>query len=103
MNEIIEIRKVVKNFFDRNAEYTLPKYFIGNPEIEDTIINIGTSILCTKWNVGPKGGSFVQAVINNDLTGAVSRADATNIYAIKFYCQLMYNVEMPESISYNIV
>ena len=102
MNEITEIKKVVKDFFDRNAEYTLPKYFIGDSEIEDTIINIGTSILCTKWNVGPKGGSFVQAVVNNDLAGAINRADSTNVYALKFYSQLIFNAEIPEIIAFKI-
>lgn len=59
------------------------------------IVEIGTLILCTKWQVGYAGGGFVQAVVDNDLQGAIGRADGTNIKALKFYCQLMYNVGMP--------
>lgn len=57
----------------------------------DHIINIGTSILCTKWGIGYPGGSFVQAVVNNDLMEAFSRADGINQDCIKFYLMLMYN------------
>jgi len=61
----------------------------------DHIVQIGTSILCTRWEIGYAGGGFVQAVVDNDLQGAIARADGTNIRALKFYCQLMYNVGMP--------
>lgn len=56
------------------------------------VVNIGTSILCTKWGIGYSGGSFVQSVVDNDLMGAFSRADHTNKNAIGFYCKLLYNV-----------
>ena len=65
---------------------------ISDPEDRDHIVNIGTSILCTKWGIGYSGGSFVQAVVDNDLMGAFSRADHTNKNAIGFYCKLLYNV-----------
>ncbi len=55
------------------------------------IVHCGTSILCTKWGIGYPGGSFVQAVVNNDLMEAFGRADATNINAIRFYVSLLYN------------
>jgi hypothetical protein len=55
------------------------------------IVNIGTSVLCTKWEVGFPGGSFVQAVVNNDLHGALGRADNINQDCIKFYSMLLYN------------
>lgn len=59
------------------------------------IIQIGTSILCTKWGIGYPGGSFVQAVVDNDLMSAVSKADNTNVKMLPFYCKLIYNVGMP--------
>jgi hypothetical protein len=59
------------------------------------IIGIGTSILCTKWEIGYAGGGFVQAVVNNDLRNAFGRADSTNVIALVFYCQLMQNIGMP--------
>jgi hypothetical protein len=56
------------------------------------VIDIGTSVLCTKWGIGYPGGGFVQALMNNDLRGAFERADTVNTQAIKFYLMLMYNV-----------
>ena len=58
------------------------------------VINIGCSILATKWKIGPEGGSFVQAVVGNDLMGAFGRADEINKRAIYFYTMLMYNAEL---------
>lgn len=62
-----------------------------NPESREHIVNIGTSVLCTKWNVDYPGGSFVQAVVNNDLREALGRADIINEDCLKFYVMLMYN------------
>lgn len=46
---------------------------------EPHIIDIVTSVLMTRDGVGYPGGSFVRAVVENDLYGAISRADATCI------------------------
>tara|TARA_Y100000389_G_scaffold189593_1_gene213529 strand:- start:2890 stop:3198 length:309 start_codon:yes stop_codon:yes gene_type:complete len=62
---------------------------------KEHIISIGTSILQTKFEVGFKGGGFVQAVVGNDLSRAIGNADSTNVKAIKFYVMLMYNVGNP--------
>ena len=59
------------------------------------VINIGTSILCTKWNVGYEGGGFVQSVVANNLSKAIGSADGTNIKALKLYCQMLYNIPFP--------
>ncbi len=66
------------------------------PTSREHIVNIGTSILCTKWGVGFPGGSFVQAVVNNDLAGAFGRADSINGDCIKFYSMLLYNTSYIE-------
>jgi hypothetical protein len=61
---------------------------------KEHIVSIGVSILETRFpEIGPgySGGSFVCAVVQNDLMGAMSRADNVNIEFLKFYCQLMYN------------
>lgn len=58
------------------------------------VVNIGTSILCTKWEVGPAGGSFVQSICNNDLMGSFGRADHINQEFIGFYVKMLYNVGM---------
>lgn len=55
------------------------------------IVNTGASILCTKWEVGYLGGSFVQAVVDNNLMEAFGRADHINLNAIRFYVYLIYN------------
>lgn len=61
------------------------------PTSREHIVNIGTSILCTKWQVGVPGGSFVRAVVDNDLMGAFGRADSINQQAIQFYVMLLHN------------
>lgn len=63
----------------------------STPDNRDHIVRIGTSILCTKWNVGYPGGSFVQAVVNGDLMETHSRADDVNLNCIRFYVSLIYN------------
>jgi hypothetical protein len=55
------------------------------------VIECGLSILCTKWGLGYPGGSFVQAMVDNDLTQAFGRADHINVNAIRFYVSLLYN------------
>ena len=45
---------------------------------------------------GYEPGSFLYAVLSNDLLGAVSRADALNLPALKDIVQFVYN-EMPEN------
>jgi hypothetical protein len=91
--KIEKIREVVSDYLSKNKEY------VGLNRITELqtnhIIDVGTSILCTKWEIGYAGGGFVQAVVNNDLRNAFGRADSTSIRALQFYCQLMYNVGMP--------
>ena len=91
-----EVRKVVADYFDRYAIESLPMHLIVS-EYEH-IIYIGTSILCTKWNVGYPGGDFAKAIVDNDLSAAFSRADHINQHCIRFYVMLMYNVGMPTSL-----
>lgn len=42
-------------------------------------------------NHGLDTGSFLKAVLTNDLFGAISRADNENAYALKDICQYIYN------------
>jgi hypothetical protein len=95
-NQEDKVREVVIEYFNEYGELYLPAY-IRITESEH-IIDIGTSVLCTKWDIGYPGGSFVQALINNDLRGAFERADQVNAQAIKFYLTMMYNVGMPNSL-----
>lgn len=87
--QIDRIKAKVEEFYDQHAEYNGLGY--QSPEDRQHVISIGTSILCTKWQVGYPGGSFAQAVANNDLMGAFGRADDVNRKAIGFYCSLIHN------------
>lgn len=93
-----EVRKIVKKYYQENGSNVLPLAVLWNEESVSHVISIGTSILCTKWGIGYPGGSFVQAIVNNDLMEAIGRADNINVHALKFYCQLMYNVGMPTNL-----
>jgi hypothetical protein len=94
--ETFEKIKVVKNLVAKYLKENGAHAGLSEADCEnDHIVQIGTSILCTRWNVGYAGGGFVQAVVDNDLQRAISNADTTNVRALKFYCQLMYNVGMP--------
>lgn len=86
------IRERVAQMLENEIRDSSLRASISDPEDRDHIVNIGTSILCTKWGIGYSGGSFVQSVVDNDLMGAFSRADHTNKNAIGFYCKLLYNV-----------
>ena len=89
MNNMEQVRDLVTEYYNSNF-FNIMGYYLTNSDKEH-VINIGTSILCTKWNIGYPGGSFVQAVVNNDLMETFSRADNVNAKVIKFYCHLIYN------------
>lgn len=57
------------------------------------VINIGTSVLQTR-DGGIQGGSFVQAVVDNDLTRTYNRADSVNKRVIPFYIILLNHVSI---------
>lgn len=87
------IERYVKEKFDVHLRYNGYEVNLDADEYNH-IIGIGISIVETKFpEIGPgySGGSFVQAVADNDLMGAVGRADSINIKFLKFYCTLLYN------------
>lgn len=91
--QIAIVREIVEKEFSANAQWV---GLSGVTESEkDHLIDIGTSILCTKWKVGYEGGSFVQSFVNNDLMGAIGRADNTSYKGFKFFASLVYNVGVP--------
>lgn len=51
--------------------------------VSEHIINIIVSVMKTRDGIGPIGGSFVQSVVNNDLYGALVRADKECLKHIK--------------------
>tara|TARA_B110000483_G_scaffold172842_1_gene204588 strand:- start:1354 stop:1662 length:309 start_codon:yes stop_codon:yes gene_type:complete len=93
IDQIKIVKKLVEDSFDENAMYTGIDDM--NEENKTHIIKIGTSILCTKWEIGYEGGGFVQAVVNNDLMKAVGSADGTSLKGLKFFASLLYNTPRP--------
>lgn len=55
------------------------------------VIDVGTSVLQTR-DGGMQGGSFVQAVVDNDLSRTYNRADSVNKRVIPFYIILLNHV-----------
>ena len=62
--------EIVKQYQLAAEEFAL-QYEVTNPHI----INIISSVMMTRDGKGLQGGSFVQSVVDNDLFGAISRAD----------------------------
>ena len=93
------VRQLVEDYCAR--EMYLTHGFKPSDDEYQHILNIGESILCTKWNVGYPGGSFVQAVVENNLQLAVTRADYINRKYIPLYIGLMQSVNRPNELTLN--
>jgi len=91
MTQEERIRKKVDQCIDNYADQCGDAFRLQALRNRFHIINIGTSILNTKWGVGFPGGSFVQAVVDNDLREAFGRADTVNQDCIKFYIMIIHN------------
>lgn len=66
--------------------YDAAKDFVkryGQENVSEHIIDIIVSVMRTRDNIGPMGGGFVQSVVNNDLLGAVIKADNECLQHIK--------------------
>ena len=55
------------------------------PDVWACHIDIMVSIMCTRDDASYHGGSFVTAIVKNDLYNAVTRADRDNLKLIKLY------------------
>jgi hypothetical protein len=96
MNETIQkqdrIKDLVSEYFNKNAHLYVIDFDKMSNEDRYHIINIGTSIICTRMEIGFPGGSFVQSVVDNDLSRTFANADGTNLKAIRFYLMMMHNM-----------
>ena len=92
MEQMEKIRNQVQSYFTQNAQNYISNFVYLSEDDKNHIINIGTSIICTRHNIGYPGGSFVQSVVNNDLQGAFATADNINVNALRFYVMMMYNM-----------
>lgn len=89
MKDIQEYKDRVHQEFDR--WYTSQTQVALTAEEMDHIINVGVSVLQTR-DGGIRGGSFVQSIVHNDLSGSHTRADSTNRKVIPFYITLKDHV-----------
>ena len=89
MKDIQEYKDRVKYEFDlwygNQISVTLTE------EERNHVINVGVSVLQTR-DGGIQGGSFVQAVVDNDLSRTYNRADSVNRRVIPFYIILLNHV-----------
>lgn len=100
-DQIQKVRSLVEDYYNKSLQWAENIPVLSDQQKEH-VIQIGTSILCTKWGVGYPGGSFVQAVVDNNLMEAVGRADSTNVKMLPFYCKLIYNIGMPMELAETI-
>ena len=91
MKDIQEYKDRVKQEFDQ--WYGSQMAVTLTEEEMNHVINIGTSILQTR-DGGIQGGSFVQAVVDNDLSRTYNRADSINRKVIPFYIILLNHVSI---------
>jgi len=89
---IKRINEKVRTYMDDHWRDWVDARIYGSSDNREHIISIGTSILCTKWEVGYPGGSFAKAVASNDLMQSYGCADEVNKHCIGLYAQLLYNV-----------
>jgi hypothetical protein len=66
-----------------------------NVEVSEHIIDVMRSVMMTRDKV-LQGGSFVQAVVDNNLREAISRADGACLANIKIIVQASYNAYLNE-------
>ena len=53
------------------------------PDVTEHTINMMVSIMCTRDKSSYAGGGFVEAVCENNLYQAISRADSSNLKVLK--------------------
>lgn len=99
--EAIELKvmnEVTKYFHENNISTHVPFNLILDKEAVSHIINIGTSIMMNRIGVNTYPGSFVRAVLENDLRGAFSQADSINSQVLRFYITMIHNLSIPVTV-----
>lgn len=82
----MDIREKYQLAVEKSYNACYHSFFITplSDEDEDHIKNLAISVLMTRDKV-QMGGGFVSAIVNNDLIGAVSRADSGAILGLRFF------------------
>jgi len=79
------VQQEFEDWYRRQTKVTLTEEEISH------VTSVGVSVLQTR-DGGIPGGSFVQAIVKNDLSGSYNRADSTNLRVIPFYIILKDHV-----------
>jgi hypothetical protein len=94
VEDIMTVRTKVREYLEKYGNHYVQNFEFMSEEDVDHIVSIGTSIICTRLEIGYPGGSFVQSIVNNDLRGTFASADSVNANCIRFYVMMMYNIEI---------
>lgn len=94
MKSIKFINDKVREYFNKKGHLYISSFPYLTDDHKEHIINMGTSIICTRDGIGLPGGSFVQSVVNNNLSESFARADSINTQALKFYVVLLDNIDL---------
>ena len=70
----------------------VPLHILMSNESREHVISIGTSIMMNRLGFNTYPGSFVQAVLDNNLHSAFNRADSINQQSLRFYITMMYSM-----------
>jgi hypothetical protein len=91
-NIVDSYRKHIRAYLTKNANfYNLDK--VSEDEFNHVVI-VASSVLMERDKI-MVGGSFAQAIVENDLRGAIGRADATCVKHLKTFVLVNHNLERP--------
>jgi hypothetical protein len=94
VEQIMIIRGKVREYLEKYGQHYIQNFEILSDEDKDHVVSIGTSIIGTRLDIGFPGGSFVNAIVNNDLRGSFASADSVNANCIRFYVMMIYNLNL---------
>jgi len=87
------IAKEVSAYLEKYGESTgVPLHVLMSNESREHVISIGTSIMMNRLGFNTYPGSFVQAVLDNNLHSAFNRADSINQQSLRFYVMMMHSL-----------
>jgi hypothetical protein len=89
------IAKEVSAYLEKYGESTgVPLHILMSKESREHVIIVGTSIMMNRLGFNTYPGSFVQAVLDDSLSGAFNRADSINQQSLRFYATMMHSLRI---------
>jgi hypothetical protein len=87
------IAKEVSAYLEKYGESTgVPLHILASKESREHVVIVGTSIMMNRLGFNTYPGSFVQAVLDDSLSGAFNRADSINQQSLRFYATMMHSL-----------